>query len=82
MALEVVPEKWITFDVDKMKADTAIAMARVAIPDGVTRVAEQFGIDTEELIRRTINIMGMDRPRALRGPRKRVSDALRRMWPT
>jgi len=82
VVLEVVPEKWITFDVSKMKADTAVSMAKVAIPEGVTRVAEQFGIDTEELIRRTINIMGMDKPREFRGPRKRVSDALRRIWPS
>ena len=82
VVLEVVPEKWITFDVSKMKADTAIAMAKVAMPEGVTRVAEQFGIDPEELIRRTINIMGIDKPRQFRGPRKRVSDALRRIWPS
>lgn len=82
VVLEVVPEKWITFDVSKMKADTAIAMAKVAIPEDVTRVAEQFGIDTEQLIRGTINIMGMDKPRPFRGPGKMVSDALRRIWPT
>ena len=79
VVLEVVPEKWITFDVSKMKADTAIAMAKVAIPEGVTRVAEQFGIDPEELIRRAMNISGGD---SLRGSRKRVSDALRRIWPS
>jgi hypothetical protein len=77
-----VPEKWITFDVSKMKADTAIAMAKVAMPEGVTRVAEQFGIDPEALIRRSINIMGIDKPRQSRGPGKRVSDALRRIWPS
>ena len=37
VVLEVVPEKWITFDVSKMKADTAIAMAKVAMPEGDAR---------------------------------------------
>ena len=82
VVLEVVPEKWITFDVSKMKADTAISMAKVAMPESVKRMAEQLGIDSEELIRRTINIMGIDNPREFRGARKRVSDALRRIWPS
>jgi len=82
VVLEVVPEKWITFDVSKMKADTAISMAKVAMPESVKRMAEQLGIDSEEFIRRTINIMGIDNPREFRGPRKRVSDALRRIWPS
>jgi nitroimidazol reductase NimA-like FMN-containing flavoprotein (pyridoxamine 5'-phosphate oxidase superfamily) len=80
VVLEVVPEKWITFDVSKMKADTAVAMARVAMPEGVERVAQQFGIDPEEFIRRTVKIMGIDNPRGFRGPRKRVADTLRRFW--
>ena len=80
VVLEVVPEKWITFDVSKMKADTAVAMARVAMPEGVTRVAEQFGIDPEELIRRSMNIVGADDPRGFRAPHKRVADRLRRFW--
>ena len=42
VVLEVVPEKWITFDVSKMKADTAAAMAKVAMPEGVVRVAERL----------------------------------------
>ena len=40
VVLEVVPEKWITFDVGKMKSDTAMAMAKVAMPEGVVRVAD------------------------------------------
>lgn len=79
VVLEVVPEKWITFDVRKMKADTAVAMARVAMPEGVTRVAEQFGIDPEEFIRRAMTITGADNSG---GARKKVSDALRRIWPS
>ena len=82
VVLEVVPEKWITFDVSKMKADTAVSMAKVAVPESVTRVAEHLGIDSEEFIRRTINIVGIDNPHGFRGPRKRVSDALRRIWPS
>jgi len=80
--LEVVPEKWITFDSSKMQADTAVAMAKVALPEGVARVADQLGIDTEELIRRTIGVMGIDDPRGFRGPHQRVRDALRRIWPS
>ena len=82
VVLEVVPEKWITFDVSKMQADTAVAMANVALPESVARVADQFGIDPEEFIRRTISIMGIDDPRGFRGPRQRVTDALRRIWPS
>jgi nitroimidazol reductase NimA-like FMN-containing flavoprotein (pyridoxamine 5'-phosphate oxidase superfamily) len=73
VVLEVVPEKWITFDVGKMKAD--------AMPEGVVRVAERFGIDPEEFTRRAISIMGIDESRGFRGPRERVADALRRLWP-
>ena len=82
VVLEVVPEKWITFDVSKMQADTAVAMANVALPESVARVADQFGIDPEEFIRRTISVMGIDDPRGFRGPRQRVTDALRRIWPS
>lgn len=81
VVLEVVPEKWITFDVSKMKADTAMAMAKFAMPEGVVRVAERFGIDPEEFTRRAISIMGIDESRGFRGPRERVADALRRLWP-
>ena len=51
---------------------------------GTTRNVEMPGgmIACEEFIRRTINIMGIDNPREFRGPRKRVSDALRRIWPS
>ena len=79
VVLEVVPEKWITFDVSKMKADTAVAMAKAAMPESVTRVAEHFGIDPDEFIRRAMIIAGADNPG---GARKRVSDALRRIWPS
>jgi len=65
-----------------MQADTAVAMANVALPESVARVADQFGIDPEEFIRRTISVMGIDDPRGFRGPRQRVTDALRRIWPS
>ena len=81
VVLEVVPEKWITFDVNKMRADTSVAMARVAMPESVVRVAEQFGMDPEELIRRAVSIVGIDDPHGIRGPHKRVADALRRLLP-
>ena len=79
VVLEVVPEKWITFDVSKMKADTAAAMTKVMMPEGVSRVAEHLGIDLEEFTRRAMEITGTDRPRALRGVRERLSGALRRI---
>ena len=82
VVLEVIPEKWITFDVSKMKADTAVAMAKVAMPEGVVRVAERFGIDPEEFTRRAINIMGIDKPRGARGARERLVDAMQRIWPS
>ena len=80
VVLQVVPEKWITFDVSKMKVDTAAAMARVAMPEGVARVAEQFGIDVEEFARCVMEMTGTDRPRGLRGARDRMSDAMRRIF--
>jgi len=79
VVLEVVPEKWITFDVSKMKADTAAAMTKLMVPEGVSRVAEQFGIDLEELTRRAMEITGTDRPRGLRSVRERLSGAVRRI---
>jgi len=79
VVLEVVPEKWITFDVSKMKADTAAAMTKLMVPEGVSRVAEQFGIDLEELTRRAMEITGTDRPRGLRRVRERLSGAVRRI---
>ena len=51
------------------------------MPEGVVRVAERFGIDPEEFTRRAISIMGIDESRGFRGPRERVADALRRIWP-
>ena len=81
VVLEVVPEKWITFDVSKMQADTAAAMAKVAMPEGLVRLADHFGIDPEEFTRQAIGIMGLDRPRGVRGARERVAGALRRFWP-
>ncbi len=65
-----------------MKADTAVAMAKIAMPEGVVRVAEKFGIDPEEFTRRAINIMGIDKPRGVRGARERLIDAKRRIWPS
>lgn len=79
VVLEVVPEKWITFDVSKMKADTAAAMTKLMVPEGVSRVAEQFGIDLEEFTRRAMEITGTDRPRGLRRVRERLSGAVRRI---
>lgn len=79
VVLEVVPEKWITFDVSKMKADTAAAMTKVMMPEGVSRVAEQLGIDLEQFTRRAMEITGTDRPRGLRGVRERLSGAVRRI---
>ncbi|MDX1735421.1 MAG: pyridoxamine 5'-phosphate oxidase family protein [Halioglobus sp.] len=80
VVLEVVPEKWITFDVSKMKADTAAAMAKTMMPEGALRVAEKFGIDVEEFTRRVADITGRDKPRGLRGAGQRMSGAVRRMF--
>ena len=80
VVLEVVPEKWITFDVNKMKVDSAAAMAKVAIPDNVARVADQFGVDMEEFTRRVIEATAIDRPRGLRDAREKVSGALRQLF--
>ena len=80
VVLEVVPEKWITFDVSKMKADTAAAMAKAATPEGVSRVAEQFGIDLDEFTRRVMDIAVVDKPRGLRAARDRMSGAVRRFF--
>ena len=80
VVLEVVPEKWITFDGSKMQADTMVAMAQVAMPESVGRVAAQLGIEPEDMTRRLVSIMGLDKPGGFRGPRVRVADALRRIW--
>ena len=50
-------------------------------PEGLLRVAEHFGLDPEELTRRTISFMGIGRPRSSRAARERVADALRRLRP-
>ena len=81
VVLEVVPEKWITFDGSKMQADTMVAMAEVAMPESLGRVAAHFGAEPGELTRRLVKVMGLDKPGGLRGPRARVADALRRFWP-
>lgn len=79
VVLEVVPEKWITFDVSKMKADTIPAMAKAVMPESAARVAEQFGIDMEAFTRRVIDITGTEKPRGLRDVGERVSGAVRRI---
>jgi nitroimidazol reductase NimA-like FMN-containing flavoprotein (pyridoxamine 5'-phosphate oxidase superfamily) len=79
VVLEVVPEKWITFDVSKMKADTAAAMAEVVMPASVMRVAERLGIDVKEFARRATGFAGLDRPSS-RGARKRVATTLRQFF--
>ena len=78
VVLEVVPEKWITFDVNKMQADTAAAMANVALPEGVKRVAERFGIDPEDFARTTVSMLGLDKPARLRGLRGRLKGKSRK----
>jgi len=78
VVLEVVPEKWITFDVNKMQADTAAAMANVALPEGVKRVAERFGIDPEDFARKTVSMLGLDKPARLRGLRGRLKGKSRK----
>ena len=67
VVVEVVPEKWITFDGSKMQADTAIAMAKVAMPDSVTRLAEHFGFEPEVPTSRLVSMIGLDRPGGLAG---------------
>lgn len=80
VVLEVIPEKWITFDGSKMKADTAVAMARVAMPDSVSRLSDRLGIDPEVLIQRMVSITGLDKPGGSQGPRERIARVLRRIW--
>lgn len=80
VVLEVVPEKWITFDVSKMKADTAGAMARAMMPEGVARAAERFGIDIGEFAQRVMGHTDTTRAGGLRGVRERMSGAVRRMF--
>lgn len=78
VVLEVVPEKWITFDVTKMQADTAAAMASVALPDGVARLAERFGIDPEEFARKAVSALGADKPSRLRSLSRRLQGKSRK----
>ena len=80
VVLEVVPEKWITFDVSKMKVDTAPAMAKAMMPDSVARAAERFGIDMEAFTRRAMELTESSGPRGLRGAGERVSGAVRRIF--
>jgi len=77
VVIEVVPEKWMTFDASKMMVDTAAAMAKVAMPESLVRTIERFGGDPDALTRRAIQGMGLDKPRGLRTPGARVSAALR-----
>jgi nitroimidazol reductase NimA-like FMN-containing flavoprotein (pyridoxamine 5'-phosphate oxidase superfamily) len=71
VVLEVIPEKWITFDVSKMQADTAPAMAKAAMPEGVAHVVEQFGIDVEKFTRRVVDLTAKDKPHGLLGALRR-----------
>lgn len=80
VVLEVVPEKWITFDVSKMQIDTAASMAKAATPQGIARVAEQFGIDMEDITRRVIELGGSARPQGIRRARERMSGLMRRFF--
>lgn len=80
VVLEVVPEKWITFDVSKMKVDTAPAMAKAMMPEGVAHVAERFGIDMDAFARRAMELTETNGPRGLRGAGERMTGAVRRMF--
>lgn len=80
VVIEVVPEKWMTFDASKMMADTAVAMAQVAMPDGMTKLVERFGGNTEDLARRFVRMAGIDRPRGLLGPGDRVAAKFRKIF--
>lgn len=80
VVLEVVPEKWITFDVSKMKVDTAPAMAKAMMPESVAHVAERFGVDMEALSRRVMALAETDGPRGLRGAGERMTSAVRRIF--
>ena len=52
VVIEVVPEKWMTFDASKMMADTAVAMVKVAMPDTLKEMVKKLGGDPEVLARR------------------------------
>jgi hypothetical protein len=79
VVLEVVPEKWMTFDASKMMADTASAMAKVAMPERFNRLIQQLGGDPDRIARVLVNAMGLQKPRGLMGPGERVHATLRRM---
>lgn len=79
VVIEVVPEKWMTFDASKMMVDTAAEMAKVALPDGVKRTLQRLGTDPDTAARKLVSVMGMDRPARMSNPAQRVSAVLRRL---
>lgn len=77
VVLEVVPEKWLTFDASKMMADTATAMLKVAVPQGVWTLAERMGGDPDVIARKLSAAMGLDRERGLSARSMRLSQLFR-----
>ncbi len=77
--IEVVPEKWITYDAGKMMADTASAMAARAMPPSWARAIERLGGDPAQVAHTFVHVLGIDDPTGSMGPRERVRAALRRL---
>jgi nitroimidazol reductase NimA-like FMN-containing flavoprotein (pyridoxamine 5'-phosphate oxidase superfamily) len=80
VVLEVVPEKWITFDVSKMKADSAAAMAKAIVPESAACAAERFGLDIGVFAQRVMELSDTASLGSLRGVRDWMSSAVRQMF--
>lgn len=80
VVIEVVPEKWITYDAAKLMADTAPVMAAHAMPDSWKRTIESFGADPQEVARKVVHFIGMDDPNGgSMGPAERARTIVKRL---
>jgi len=81
VVIEIVPEKWITYDAAKMMADTAPAMAERSLPASWVRQIERFGGDPARVAQTLVAMLGLDDPGGAMGPRQRARALLRRLVP-
>ncbi len=78
VVIEVVPEKWITYDASKLMAVTAPAMAERMMPASWASAIERLGGDPVKVAHGFVHALGMDDPKGARGPLQRLKAAMKR----
>ena len=74
VVIEIVPEKWLTYDASKLMADTAPTLAEKMMPERWARTIERFGGDPVKVAHGIVHALGMDDPNGSMGPRERLSN--------